>query len=167
MILRLTNPSRKKAPYPQGNFFVVSFQGCLKNCDGCFAPDSRPIFGGEKTDTECIKRGIDNGRLMCDDGVVLTGGEPLLQACAALDIARFAKSTGMKVWLYTGYLWEDVCSRMDVSAELMRFVDVLVDGEYLQEQAMEGDPYRGSANQRVIDVAKSLAAGEVVPYAAE
>ena len=97
------------------------------------------------------------------DGLTLSGGEPLAQAADCLRLAKIAHSHGLNVWSYTGWTFEHL---RDVgTAEqkaLLEELDVLIDGPFLLEQRTLALPWRGSRNQRVIDVPASLAAGEAV-----
>ena len=80
-------------------------------------------------------------------GITLTGGEPLLQIAPALELAKTAKNLKLDVWLYTGYKFEEIPSDAD---ELLKFVDVVVDGEYIEELRNLELEFRGSENQRII-----------------
>lgn len=101
------------------------------------------------------------------DGVTLTGGEPFCQAAACAELARRAHARGLNVWTYTGYTYEKLldmaASDPDVAA-LLDATDVLVDGPFvLSERSLELD-FRGSRNQRLIDLNRTRAAGEIVLY---
>jgi len=93
-------------------------------------------------------------------GITLSGGEPFLQAEPFLELARRAKARGLSVWAYSGYVWEELMSGVpsEAARELLREVDVLVDGLYVEAEASYQLKWRGSANQRIIDVPASLAA---------
>ena len=97
------------------------------------------------------------------DGLTISGGEPFEQASACLELARCAQRWGLDVWVYTGYTWEYLLWRAvpDELALLSR-IDVLVDGQFIEAQRTLELPWRGSKNQRLIDVQKSLACGSVV-----
>lgn len=144
---------------------AIFFQGCLHHCEGCHNPESWPMYGGEPRDTEDVKRMIAEDPLLT--GITLSGGEPFLQVVPALDLARFAHSRGRTVWCYTGYLYEQIEEWEDLRHDLLREIDVLVDGPFEQERMSLEIPWRGSANQRLIDVKASLAKGEVVLYECE
>ena len=97
-------------------------------------------------------------------GITFSGGDPLYLG-SRLDLLELVKEIKEKfptktMWLYTGYLWEEICG-----LELVSYLDVLVDGEFIYEQLDATLKWKGSANQRVIDVQKTLADGEVVLYA--
>lgn len=141
---------------------AIFFQGCLKHCEGCHNPKSHPINGGDKTDTEDIKKKIAEDPLL--DGITLTGGEPFLQPKPALNIAKFAHSRNLSVWCYSGYTWDELNWWEDTRKELLREIDVLVDGPFEIGKKSFDILWRGSRNQRIIDVKKSLEKGEVVEW---
>ncbi len=99
------------------------------------------------------------------DGVTLTGGEPFFQAEDCFFIAKAAHDNGLNVWTYTGYTYEQLLEGRDKHPgwkELLKETDVLVDGRFLLEERSLELKFRGSRNQRIIDVKKSLVADEVV-----
>ena len=141
---------------------AIFFQGCLRHCEGCQNPDSWPMYGGERADTDDIVKEMEKDGLLT--GITLTGGEPFLQPLAALELARAAHRIGKTVWCYTGYLFEEILGWEDARRDLLCEIDVLVDGPFeLSQRSLELD-WRGSANQRVIDVKKSLEKGCVIHY---
>ena len=97
------------------------------------------------------------------DGLTLSGGEPFAQAEACLELAKIAHAHQLNVWSYTGWTFEHLRDHgTDAQKALLAELDVLVDGPFLLEQRTLALPWRGSRNQRVIDVPASLAAGEAV-----
>ena len=141
---------------------AIFFQGCLHHCPGCHNPGSWPMYGGVKVDTEEFKKGLVKDPLIA--GLTLTGGEPFLQPVAALDLARFARSRGLSVWCYSGYTFEEIREWQDNRKDLLESIDVLVDGRFEMEKRSLDISWRGSTNQRLVDVKKSLEKGEVVLY---
>lgn len=141
---------------------AIFFQGCLHHCKGCQNPGSWPMYGGEKMDTEFIKKLMVSDSLL--SGITLSGGEPFLQPMAALELAQFAKAKGLSVWCYTGYTFEQIREWEDNRKELLKRIDVLVDGRFEQDMASMELDWRGSANQRLINVPESLEKGCVVLY---
>ncbi len=129
----------------EGIRFAIFMQGCLRNCRGCHNPETHALDGGKILDTSEIIAEIKKNPLLT--GITLTGGEPLLQIAPALELAKTAKSLGLNVWLYTGYEYEKIPSDAD---ELLKFVDVIVDGEYIEELRNLELEFRGSENQRII-----------------
>ena len=128
--------------------FAIFMQGCLRRCEGCHNPHTHKLTDGNIIDTEDVIRRIESRRDFLS-GITLTGGEPLLQFDAALELARGAKSLGLNVWLYTGYRYEELTPAVDA---LLNHVDVLVDGEFILAKRDLDLPFRGSSNQRLIDL---------------
>ena len=139
--------------------FGIFFQGCVRECAGCQNPESWAIHGGMEMDTDEIKRMILADPLL--DGITLSGGEPFLQPEAAADLAGFARQCGLNVWCWSGYTFEQIAASRD-GTQALRNIDVLVDGPYEQETRSLELAWRGSGNQRVIDVAESLKKGRAV-----
>lgn len=130
--------------------FAVFMQGCRQRCAGCHNPQTHDLNGGTLFDTcEIIAQFKDRTLL---DVITLTGGEPLLQPDAARELALIAKMFGLNVWCYTGYTFENLPHD---AAPLLEFVDVLVDGEFILAQRDLDLRFRGSRNQRLIDVPES------------
>ncbi len=138
---------------------VVWTQGCPHHCPFCHNPQTHDFNGGKLFEIEEIKEEIKN--LKGQDGITLSGGDPMVQPLECLELAKYAHSLGMNVWCYTGYLFEDVLKNEKMKS-LLEEVDVLVDGKFLIDEFSMDLYYRGSRNQRVIDVKKSLEYGEVV-----
>ena len=146
--------------------FVVFAQGCQQCCEGCHNPATWDIGGGtEKTVDEIIAEMLKNP---LTDGLTLSGGEPLLQVGECLPLAAAARENGLNVWVFTGFTFEKLMARAEEEPEVKSFLeltDVLVDGAFVQAERTLSLRWRGSRNQRVIDVPKSLAAGEAVELA--
>lgn len=140
---------------------VIWFQGCLHNCKGCQNPETHDMNGGIVVDVDELKMKLKN--LKYQSGITLSGGDPFFQPEAALEIAKFAKSIGLNVWTYTGFTYEALLSDKS-RLDLLKNVDVLVDGKFMMDKKSLNCKFRGSTNQRLIDVKKSLEAGGVVLY---
>ena len=141
----------------EGIRFTIFFQGCLRNCFNCHNPATHDLNGGKILDTEEIISTIKKNPLLT--GITLSGGEPILQIAPAAELARAAKNLNLDVWCYTGYKLEEIPSTAE---ELLRNVDVLVDGEYIDELRDLELNFRGSKNQRVIDLKKSRELGKII-----
>ena len=139
--------------------FTVFVQGCTHHCEGCHNPQTHDPMGGKEMTTEEIIREMRSNPLT--DGLTLSGGEPFDQSEDCLTLARAAKESGLNVWSYSGYLFEQLLAD-EKKSQLLKELDVLVDGPFVLSQRSLALAWRGSRNQRVIDVPKSLAAGEVV-----
>lgn len=165
MMMRMYGLEQNSYVDGPGIRMAIFFQGCLHKCEGCHNPGSWPMYGGEKVDTNDLMKKMANDPLL--DGITLSGGEPFLQPQPALALARFARQKGLSVWCYTGYTFEQISEWQDNRKTLLQNIDVLVDGPFKLEEKSLDIPWRGSRNQRLIDVKKSLEKGEVVLYDAE
>ena len=141
---------------------VIWFQGCLHNCCGCQNPETHDINGGFVTDTKDICEKLKH--LKYQNGITLSGGDPFFQANAALEIAKYAKNIGLNVWAYTGFTYEALLAGDKDRLELLKNIDVLVDGKFVLAEKSLNCKFRGSTNQRLIDVKNSLEEGNVVLY---
>ena len=140
---------------------AVFTQGCIHNCPSCHNPQTHDIGGGKETDTEKIATLMSNNPLL--DGITLTGGDPFVQPKQCAQIAKDAHALGLNVWTYTGYTYEQLCHKNDPDFNsLMENTDVLIDGPFLLNQRSLELRFRGSKNQRVIDMAKTRETGAVV-----
>ncbi len=143
--------------------YAVFVQGCTHACPGCHNPESQPREGGTVCAIADVVADIRANGLVRD--VTLSGGEPFEQAAAAAELARQLKELGYGIWTYTGYLYEDLEARAQGDAAvraLLDATDVLVDGPYVAALRSLGLSWRGSSNQRLIDVSASRAAGGIV-----
>ena len=129
--------------------YVVFAQGCPHRCPGCHNPETQDPSGGREVAVEEIIKDMLKNPLT--DGLTLTGGEPFYQPEASAEIARAAHAAGLNVWCYTGWTLEEL-REMPEAQVLLREVDVLVDGPYIQAERSLNLQWRGSANQRVIDL---------------
>lgn len=145
-----------------GSRYVVFFQGCIHHCEKCQNPDTWDIQKGKVYEADDIVNDILSTKYL--DGVTLSGGDPLLQAEACHYIAKKLKEKGLNVWCYTGWTYEAIQSGK-VSKEAkdaLDDIDVLIDGPFLYSLLTDKCIYRGSSNQRIIDVKKSREEGRVV-----
>lgn len=137
----------------EGIRYVVFTQGCPHHCPGCHNPSTHSFDGGKLISLlDIIKDIRENAEYI--DGITLSGGEPFCQPYQCSIIAREAQKLGLSVWCYTGYFFEDLYEKKDALA-LLKFVDVLVDGPFIIEERSLDLDFRGSRNQRLIDVHKS------------
>lgn len=140
--------------------YTVFVQGCPHHCPGCHNPASHDFAGGTLMDTDGIIRKIGENPLL--DGVTLSGGEPMCQPEACRAIADAAQAKHLNVWCYTGFTLDALLKENNPARmALLHSIDVLVDGRFVQEQKSLSLLYRGSSNQRLIDVPKTLATGEI------
>lgn len=156
-IAALMNDSIVDGP---GLRYAVYVQGCPHRCKGCHNPQTHPFDGGTEMDTEDIWNEIEENPLL--SGITLSGGDPLGQPKPMAEIARKAKESGLSVWCYTGYLFEDLIKDQNNDImDLLHYTDVLVDGPFLLDERTLELPFRGSKNQRLVDVPRSIEEGKV------
>jgi len=143
-----------------GYRLAVFVQGCPHGCPGCHNPKTHDVNGGYLGDTDEIIAQMGKNPLV--RGVTLTGGEPMLQSAALLEVAKAAKAKGMNVWCYTGFTLEALLKEnMPQRMALLGAIDVLVDGPYLAHERSLDLLYCGSRNQRLIDMKQTLLTGEI------
>lgn len=165
MEIRLAIPEIQKDSIVDGEGIrsVIWTQGCLHNCPGCHNPETHSFKEGFLIDIEEIKKQIE--KLEGQDGITFSGGDPMEQASACAVLAEYAKGLGFNVWCYTGYTFEELMGKSEYFPNIKNFlenIDVLVDGRFLIKEKSYDVTFRGSKNQRLIDVRKSLASGKVV-----
>ena len=136
---------------------AVFTQGCPHHCPGCHNPNTHDFSGGMDEDTDKIINQMQENILL--DGLTLTGGEPFCQPEACLELAKAAHAAGLNVWSYSGYTFEELLNGKEAWKLLLNELDVLVDGRFELEKRTLECRFRGSSNQRLIDVPKSLKAG--------
>ena len=134
--------------------YVIFTQGCLHHCPGCHNPDSHAIDGGYIEDTEQCLLEIDQNPLL--DGVNLSGGEPFLQATALIHFVQKVKKRHLHVMIYSGYTFEEILELGDEEKKLLSLCDTLVDGKFILSLKSMELLYKGSSNQRIIDIQASL-----------
>lgn len=142
---------------------VLWTQGCSHNCPGCHNPQTHSFDEGFIVDIKEIEKQID--LLEGQDGITLSGGDPLYQIQSSLEIAKYAKSKNLNVWCYTGFTFESLLAMQKNNKKLLEFlktIDVLVDGPFILENKSYDCVFRGSTNQRIIDSKKSIKEGKVV-----
>ena len=143
--------------------FVIFSQGCPHRCEGCQNPHTFDINAGYDSDTDDILTEIKKNPLV--SGVTFSGGEPFLQAKSFSELAKKARSAGLNVMSYTGYLYEDIINKFAQKPEWKEFIeniDILVDGPFDINKKNLLLKFRGSENQRIINVKESLKIGQAV-----
>lgn len=136
----------------------IYFAGCTHHCPGCHNPQSWDFNAGKTVTEEELLKVIEFN----DFNVTFSGGDPFMQAEKVAHLAhRIRTELGKNIWCYTGYTWEQIQHRPEFQ-ELLQNIDVLVDSPFILEQRDISLLFRGSANQRIIDVKASLSKGEMV-----
>lgn len=142
--------------------FTIFTQGCPHRCKGCHNPHTHDFNGGEIKDTQEILEKIFSNPLL--DGVTFSGGDPFCQAKPLVEIAKAVKEKGLNVITYTGYTIEELLAGATEEngwRELLEATDYLVDGRFVLEKRSLALHFRGSSNQRIINVKSTLETGNV------
>ena len=142
--------------------YAVFTQGCSHDCPGCHNPESHDFAGGTVVRIDDIVADIRKNGLI--QGVTLSGGDPFEQPAACAELARRIRDElHLGIWAFTGFLYEDLLASDDPAVrELLDLIDVLVDGPFVERLKSYTLVWKGSSNQRVIDMAKTRAAGKIV-----
>lgn len=135
----------------------IYFAGCTHHCEGCHNPESWNPAGGDAMTVDEIMEHVDEQ----DFNVSLSGGDPLMQIDALLPLLRRLHDGGRHVWCYTGYTYNQVCADPSLSRAL-EYLDVLVDGRFELAGRDISLHFRGSRNQRLVDVRRSTPASVVL-----
>ena len=142
---------------------VVFAQGCKHNCPGCHNPETHPFNGGKDIKICEILEEIIGNHLLC--GVTFSGGEPFEQAEGFTRLGEEIKKLGLNVLTYSGYTYEKILSHSIKNRawkNLLQVTDILIDGPFDISKKDISLKFRGSSNQRLVDVQKSLKDGETV-----
>lgn len=136
--------------------YVLFLQGCPHRCPDCQNPETWDPEKGETILIRDIIKEIKETRYL--DGLTLSGGDPFLQPEEAAAVAEAFREEGKDVWCYTGYTWEELLEQKKVpnAKRLLETIDILVDGKFQRDEADPELLYRGSRNQRLINVKLSL-----------
>ena len=139
---------------------TVFCQGCPHHCPGCHNPETWEFGCGTPMDEEDILS-IVRSNPLCR-GVTFSGGEPFAQAEGYAKLAKMLKEAGYEVASYSGYTFEQLFSGTPAQRELLRTIDILIDGPFILAEKSLEVPFRGSKNQRILDVPASLKAGQAI-----
>lgn len=140
---------------------VIWTQGCIHNCKCCHNPNTHSFTDGVLVEIDDIKKKLDV--LEGQDGVTFSGGDPMEQSLACAELAKYCHSKGLNVWCYTGYTFEELLKKCEITPSIMSFlkeIDVLVDGKFILSEKSYDLKFKGSKNQRIIDVKESLNSGK-------
>lgn len=145
--------------------FTVFTQGCPHHCEGCHNPETHDANGGKEVEpSDIIAQMLSNP---FTDGLTLSGGEPFSQASDCFTIAEEAHKHKLNVWTYSGYTFEALLELSKNNADiasLLKETDILVDGPFILSQRTLALNWRGSRNQRIIDVRKSFETHTTVKF---
>lgn len=161
--LRIAGIVRESIVDGPGIRFTVFCQGCPHACPGCHNPETHDFAGGYDCRISRLMEEIDKDPLLA--GVTFSGGEPFCQAEAFANMARQVKERGLSLTVFSGYTYEQLLEmRKDdpFVGDLMDLTDLLIDGPFVKGKKDLTLQFRGSANQRIIDMEKTREAGEPV-----
>ncbi|EIA19489.1 anaerobic ribonucleoside-triphosphate reductase activating protein [Listeria fleischmannii] len=143
--------------------------GCPFHCEGCYNKAAQSFQYGVPFTNELLDQIIDDVGHVSVQGLTLLGGEPFLNTETCLTVCKKVRDefgNTKDIWSWTGYTFEEMMHETEDKLELLSYIDVLVDGRFEQTLFDPNLAFRGSSNQRIIDVKKSMAKGEVVLYMA-
>lgn len=159
----------------EGVRYAIFTQGCLHHCKGCQNPDTWNLVGGTPMSVEELLDDIKNNPLI--DGITLSGGDPFFQAKECITLCKKVKQLGLTIWVYTGFDFDDFLKYINkqdcdnrINADmikLLRLADIVVDRPFILEKRSLSCAFRGSTNQRLVAVKKSLRAKKVIEYTPE
>jgi len=134
------------------------FAGCRHHCPGCHNPETWDFSAGRYVSVEELMKIIRYN----DFDVTFSGGDPFYQVEALIPLAKAVKDFGKSLWCYTGFTYEELYASSDPAVhELLGLIDILVDGPFVQARRQLGLRFRGSDNQRIIDLARTRLSGSL------
>ncbi len=134
--------------------YTLFVQGCPHGCPGCHNPETHEFGIGTARSAEDIFAEISRNRL--NSGVTFSGGDPVCQAQELIPLAKLIKEAGKDLAMYTGYEFEELVNMGGGVQELLSYMDTIIDGRFLLAERTVSVPFKGSKNQRIIDVKSSL-----------
>ena len=144
-----------------GMRYVIFTQGCPHGCPGCHNPETHDFAGGTEMTTDALLADITKNSFF--KAVTFSGGDPFVQPAPLAEIAHALKEKGYHLLAYTGFTFEALMASEDPAVhDLLSQLDLLVDGPFILAERNIDLRFRGSANQRILDVPASLAAQEAV-----
>lgn len=161
-MIRIAGVERESITDGLGIRYVVFTQGCKHNCEGCHNKATHDFNGGEEVSIDSIIEDIKDSDYL--DGVTISGGDPMYQPDKVLKLVRRIKDeTGLNIWCFTGFKFEVLMDTNNENIrELLKLIDVIVDGKFEIENKSLGLRFKGSTNQRIIDVQKSLKEKKII-----
>lgn len=153
----------KKTDIANGAGVRVSLwvSGCERHCPGCFNPEAQNFDYGEDFTEDTLSEILDAIDKSYIKGFTLLGGEPMARQNQpeVLHIVRCVKQKlpNKDIWLYTGYKYEEISNN-----QILEYIDILVDGEFIEAKKDLSLKFRGSSNQRIIDIPQTRAKGQIV-----
>jgi anaerobic ribonucleoside-triphosphate reductase activating protein len=140
--------------------YTVFTQGCYHNCPGCHNPQTHDPEKGYNKDIDVIINEIKKDPLIT--GLTISGGEPFLQVPAILELTKRAQAIGLDVLIYTGYTYEELIALNDeMVKEVLMTANYLIDGRFELDKKSYTLEFKGSSNQRLIDLKKTIKTGQI------
>lgn len=165
MYLRIAGTIQESIVDGPGIRFVIFSQGCDFHCEGCHNPHTWSHTGGNLIDVDSLYEKIQSNPLI--KGITISGGEPFLQSVAFIPLIKRLKKSGYEIAVYTGYSFEELLNEGGTRAEMAKLVDIIIDGRFLLNEKSLLLKFKGSKNQRIINVKKSLNENKIVLEASE
>lgn len=168
MNIRIAGFEKESLVDGPGIRYVIFTQGCPHGCEGCHNPGTHSFDGGILMDPEEIIKDIEKHPYI--SGVTFSGGDPFMQPEPVLEIARAIKEKGLDVAFFSGFTYEELCELGEKKLEIKQILelgDLLVDGKFIAAQKDLSLAFRGSTNQRLIDLQKSKAEGKTMLWQME
>lgn len=163
MKIRIAGKTPESIVDGPGIRYTLYVQGCPHHCEGCHNPQTHDFNGGRDADTDNILDEILENPLL--DGVTFSGGEPFCHANVLADLGEKIKKNGLSLMAYTGYTIEYLISHANDEngyLKLLETLDYLVDGPFVLNLKSYEAKFRGSTNQRIINVKETLSSKEIV-----
>ena len=164
--LRIAGFSKESIVDGEGYRYVIFVQGCNHKCPGCQNPETWDFDAGTVYDEAKLKEILNEiSEDPIIDGVTLSGGDPFYQAAACVELVKAIKNLRpeLNIWAYTGFVWDELIKDPD-RLELVKCCDVIVDGPFILGKRSLDVLFRGSTNQRLIDVKKTLEVGNITLF---
>lgn len=145
--------------------YVIFTQGCPHNCEGCHNPETHDMNAGRLENIKDIVEDIKKNPLL--KGVTLSGGDPFIQASKLVKLLKMLDLKRYTVITYTGFTYETLlkdANKDNCFLELLKLTDVLIDGKFIISLKSQKAKFRGSSNQRAIDVKESLKQNKIIEH---
>lgn len=158
-MIRLASIAEESVVDGPGLRYVIFTQGCIRACPGCHNPQTHSFQGGKLVNIDTIFNDIKKNPLI--RGVTFSGGEPFLQSNSLVNLAKRLKVIRYHLLSYTGFLFEELLTDNNYLS-FLKVLDVIIDGPFILEKKSLMLRFRGSHNQRIIDVHSSLVQNKVI-----
>ena len=162
-MLRIAGIEKESITDGVGIRYTIFTQGCKHNCLGCHNPETHDIYGGYNISIDEIIEDLKSNPLL--DGVTLSGGDPFYQSRKCIElINRIKNEVGhLNIWAYSGFKYEEITNDSEM-LEMLKLVDVLVDGKFVIDKRNVEGKFKGSDNQKIIDVKQSICNNKIINY---